>query len=76
MKMILFLAAVYSLIINQCYQKKTVAKSFPPKYIGTIAKQKDKDSLATPQVKPLPAVYIMSSLAAEPDYMPRYSVMR
>ena len=72
--MILFLAAVYSLIINQCYQKKTIAKAFPPSYNNSaIAKNADEDTLSVrPTVRT--ALYIIP--ATEPDYFSRYAVMR
>jgi hypothetical protein len=41
MKMILFLAAVYSLIINQCQQKKSSAR-MPASFVVPV----DKDSIS------------------------------
>jgi hypothetical protein len=44
MKSILFLAAVYSLIINQCYQKNTAEASIPPKETSAFSTSNARDT--------------------------------
>jgi hypothetical protein len=57
MKIILFLAAVYSLIINQCQQKTTHSSTPPASYISPAVQDSlvEASSITTPDNNRLPA---------------------
>jgi hypothetical protein len=75
MKIILFLAAVYSLIINQCYQKNTADASFPPKEISAFTTSNARDTTDKASTESL--LYNLPGDRTEENTlnMPQFSVM-